>query len=123
VTVTYGTAPASFLATRSLNQLANKEASSYPLAAEVIIRDMYVDDLVTGTDNLLDARKLQEEIIHILGKGGFALHKWCANHAELLEDVPEQLRESELSCNFKNYEGIKTLGLVWHPSQDGYIQI
>jgi hypothetical protein len=81
---------------------------------------MYVDDLVTGSDNLSDARKLQEEIIHILGKGGFALHKWCANHADLLEDTPEQLREPELSCNFKRYEGIKTLGLVWHPSQDTF---
>jgi len=118
VTVTYGTAPSSFLATRCLNQLASEEVSSHPLAAEVISRDMYVDDLVTGSDNLSEARRLREEIINILGKGGFTLHKWCANHAHLLEGIPEQLRESELSCNFKNYEGIKTLGLVWHPSQD-----
>ena len=46
------------------------------------------------------------------------MHKWCANHADLLEGIPEHLWESELSCNFKNYEGIKTLGLVWYPSQD-----
>jgi len=78
---------------------------------------MYVDYLVTGSDNLSEARRLQEEIIYILGKGGFALHKWCANHVDLLEGIPEQLRESEISFNFKNYEGIKTLGLVWHPSQ------
>jgi len=52
---------------------------------------MYVDDLVTGSDNLSEARRLQEEIIHILGNGGFALHKWCANHADLLECIPEQL--------------------------------
>jgi hypothetical protein len=68
-----------------LNQIAIEVASSYPLAAEVISRDMYVDDLVTGSDNLSDARRLQEEIIHILGKGGFVLHKWCANHPYLLE--------------------------------------
>ena len=58
--VTYGTAPSSFLATRCLNQLASEEASSYPLAAEVISRDVYVDDLVTGSDNLSEARRLQE---------------------------------------------------------------
>ena len=109
VTVTYGTAPALFLATRCLKQLANEEVLSYPLAAEVISRDMYVDDLVTGSDNLSEARRLQEVIIHIMGKGGFALHKWCANHADLLEGIPEQLRESEVFCNFKNNEGIKTL--------------
>ena len=100
VTVTYGTASASFLATRCLNQLASEEASSYPLVAEVISRDMYVDDLVTGSNTLSEARKLQEE------KGGFALHKWCANQPDLLNGIPEQLRESELSCDFKNYESI-----------------
>jgi len=47
------------------------------------------------------------------------LHKWCANHADL-EGIPEQLRESEPSCEFKSYEGIKTLGLVWHSSQDTF---
>jgi hypothetical protein len=120
VTVTYGTAPASFLATRCLNQLANEEASLYPLSAEVVRRDMYVDDLVTGSDNISNSRKLQEEMIHILEKGGFALHKWCANHADLLEVIPELLLESEIFCNFKNYEGIKTLELVWHPSQDTF---
>jgi hypothetical protein len=81
---------------------------------------MYVDDLVTGSDNLSEARRLQEEIIHILGKRGFVLHKWCANHATLLEDIPERLRESGPSCEFKGYEGIRTLGLVWHPSQDTF---
>jgi len=120
VTVTYGTASASLLATRCLNQLASEEASSYPLVAEVISCDMYVDDLVTGSNNLSEARKLQEEIIHILEKGGFALHKWCANHPDLLKGIPEQLQESEVSCDFKNYEGIKTLGLVWHPSQNTF---
>jgi len=66
VTVTYVTAPASFLATRCLNQLASEEASSYPLAVEVISRDMYIEDL-SGSNNLSEAQKLQEEIIHILG--------------------------------------------------------
>ena len=81
---------------------------------------MYVDDLVTGSDNFSDARRLQEEIIHILGKEGFVLYKWCANHAILLEDIPERLRESGPSCEFKGYEGIKTLGSVWHPLQDTF---
>jgi hypothetical protein len=91
VTVTYGTASASFVTTSCLNQLASEEVSSYPLAAEVISRDMYVDDLVTGSNNLSEARKLQEEIIHILKEGSFMLHKLCATHPDLLKDIPEQL--------------------------------
>jgi len=117
VTVTCGTASALFLATRCLNQLASEEASSYPLAAEVVSRHMYVDDLVTESNNLSEPRNLQEELTHILENGGFTLHKWCADHPDLLKCIPELLRESEVSCHFKNYEGIKILGQVRHPSK------
>jgi hypothetical protein len=48
---------------------------------------MYVYDLLTGSDNLSEAGRLQTEIIDILGKGVFALHKWCANHTDLLGKV------------------------------------
>jgi hypothetical protein len=61
-----------------------------------------------------------KKTIHILGNGGFALHKWCANRPDRRKGISKHLRESEISCNFKNYEGIKTLGLVWHPSQDTF---
>ena len=51
--------------------------------------------LSKGSNNLSEARKLQEDITYILGKGGFTLHKWCTNDPDLLEGIPEQLRESE----------------------------
>ena len=54
------------------------------------------------------------------GKGRFCTTQWCANHPDLLKGIPEQLRKTEVSCDFKNYEGIKILGLVRHPSQDTF---
>lgn len=48
MTVTYGTRPASFLATRCLQQLAESEKVNYPKAAEVVHGDFYMDDLLTG---------------------------------------------------------------------------
>jgi hypothetical protein len=50
---------------------------------------MYVDD-VTGSDNLSEARRLQEEITHILGRG-FTLHKWCANLLKVYQSSYENL--------------------------------
>ncbi|GFV61192.1 hypothetical protein TNCV_856621 [Trichonephila clavipes] len=44
-TVTYGTKSAPYLATRSLKQLAIDDDDEYQLAAEVIMYDVYMDDI------------------------------------------------------------------------------
>ncbi|XP_076660098.1 uncharacterized protein LOC143363386 [Halictus rubicundus] len=51
-TVTQGTASAPFLATRTLQQLADDESKDFPLAAAILKNDMYVDDLLTGTSSV-----------------------------------------------------------------------
>jgi hypothetical protein len=45
-TVTYGTASAPFVATRCLQQLAQEKAHNFPRAAEIMLRDFYVDDCI-----------------------------------------------------------------------------
>ncbi|XP_036145647.1 uncharacterized protein LOC118646570 [Monomorium pharaonis] len=50
-TVIYGTRPGNYLAVRCLHQLAMDEEDDFPLASEVLKRDFYVDDLLTGADN------------------------------------------------------------------------
>ncbi|XP_062538907.1 uncharacterized protein LOC134207198 [Armigeres subalbatus] len=49
-TVTYGTKPAPFLATRTLNQLAMDEGGRYPMAARATTEDTYMDDVITSAD-------------------------------------------------------------------------
>ncbi|XP_011878133.1 PREDICTED: uncharacterized protein LOC105567678, partial [Vollenhovia emeryi] len=51
-TVTYGEACSAFLATRALHQAALDLQQRYPEAAEIIIRDFYVDDLLTGDNDI-----------------------------------------------------------------------
>ncbi|GFV00541.1 DUF1758 domain-containing protein [Trichonephila clavipes] len=58
-TVTYGIASAPFLAVRTLKQLAMDEASRFPLASKVALQDVYMDDVVSGAQNLDTARQLQ----------------------------------------------------------------
>lgn len=116
-TVTYGTAPASFLATRCLLQLANDNSKEYPRASEIISRDFYVDDLLTGSDHLETARCLQDEIISILSQACFSLHKWCSNDSSLISSVPEEKREIQSLYSFKS-GSIRTLGIVWDFNND-----
>lgn len=52
---TYVTSSAPFLAIRTLKQIAIDEAPQFPLAAQVIKEDVYMDDIVTSA---LDLDKL-----------------------------------------------------------------
>ncbi|XP_041451799.1 uncharacterized protein LOC121405243 [Drosophila obscura] len=51
-TVTYGTKPAAFLAIRAMHQLSYDEEISFPIGAQVVRRDFYVDDLMSGGDTI-----------------------------------------------------------------------
>ncbi|XP_062542350.1 uncharacterized protein LOC134210317 [Armigeres subalbatus] len=118
-TVTYGTAAAPFLATRCLNQLAEDEKECFPEASYVVKKGVYVDDVLSGAATLEKAKQLQNDLIAMLCRGGFQLHKWCANDPGLLENIPVEKQEKVL--DFRNHdvnETIKTLGLLWNPIED-----
>lgn len=53
--ITYGTTPASFIATKCLSVLDDEIAISKPLAAESIHKDFYVDNLIIGSDTIEEA--------------------------------------------------------------------
>ncbi|CAD7001875.1 unnamed protein product, partial [Ceratitis capitata] len=47
--------------------------------ATVIIRDVYMDDLLTGSFSLNNVFKLQADVTKVLSSGGFELRKWATN--------------------------------------------
>jgi hypothetical protein len=111
-TVMCGTASAPFLATRCLQQLIEDEAINYPEAAKIARDGFYIDDLITGTDDVDTALSLQQDLIDMLKKGGFTLRKWSSNHPALLEHLPPEEVESKLLLSFGDEDVIKTLGLL-----------
>ncbi|XP_055714350.1 uncharacterized protein LOC129808593 [Phlebotomus papatasi] len=117
-TVSYGTASAPCLATRSLLQLVLDENRNYPLAAAVVEKDFYVDDLLTGTSDMESAQKLRKELTTMLQAGGFVQKKWSSNSTEVLAEIPEADRELNSSLNLNTEEIVKTLGLNLNPTLD-----
>ncbi|GFW72673.1 integrase catalytic domain-containing protein [Trichonephila clavipes] len=115
-TVTYGTKSAPYLATRSLKQLAIDDGDKYPLAAEVIMSDVYMDDLLTGADDLESGRKLQVQLVSMLKDAGMELHKWSASNPLLLPDSMCQVKDLSYSSSTET----KTLGLLWKPHPDSF---
>ena len=61
-TVTFGLSAAPYLAIRCLKQLAEDEDHRFPHAAQVLQRDFYVDDALTGADTKDEACALRTEL-------------------------------------------------------------
>ncbi|XP_062532954.1 uncharacterized protein LOC134201723 [Bombyx mori] len=117
-TVPYGLKCSSWLATRCLLELATRFGEQYPLAAPVLLNSTYVDDVLHTDDSLAKIIATKAQLIELLNKGNFQLHKWSANHKAILAEVPEQHQNSG-DLEFNN--DIKTLGLKFCIQQDSFI--
>ncbi|CAL8128699.1 unnamed protein product [Orchesella dallaii] len=119
-TVTYGTAAAPFLATRTPNHLADLEQEKYPLAAPLVKKSCYMDDLQGGSENTTAAITTTKEIINLCNSAGFNIRKWSSNDPVLLDSIPIELRETNEPVPLQHDIGVKTLGIHWHPKEDNY---
>lgn len=116
-TVTYGTSSAPYLAIRCLQQLAHDNKISYPLASQTILNDFYVDDLLTGSDDLDELNDTCKNIFLILKGGGFILRKWVTNVSAVLSGlVIGDITNAILTLG--ENENSKTLGIQWYNQLD-----
>ncbi|XP_055944447.1 uncharacterized protein LOC129975410 [Argiope bruennichi] len=104
-------------ATRVLKQICCDEQDNYPLTVAAG-KEFYVDDILSGTEDLSSAIELQDQLIHLLKSAGLELHKWSSNNPVLLQKVPTSDRE----YNFDNPNSatLKTLGLKFNPEKDTF---
>ena len=117
-TVTYGLSCAPFLALRVIQQLCADEGHRFPLANKALSSDIYVDDLVTGADNVDEVCALQSQVVAMLSSGGFSLSKWASNCEQILQAIPSDGDSAPVSLSDKEDLCVKILGLGWDPKTD-----
>ncbi|XP_077258485.1 uncharacterized protein LOC143895318 [Temnothorax americanus] len=117
LTVTYGTAAAAHLAIKTLEYLAETYTKQFPVGAEHIMRDFYVDDMLSGADTLEEALKIKSEVVEILSRGAFQLSKWSSNHVALLG---EDQNKHNADVQIDRESTSRVLGIVWNPSTDTF---
>ncbi|XP_062704582.1 uncharacterized protein LOC134286899 [Aedes albopictus] len=118
LTVTYGTSCAPFLAIRVLQKLADDEEQRFPLAALVLRRDFYVDNLLTGSNDTSSLATTCKQLIAILASAGLPLRQWSSNNQTVLDAIPPELRETETLLDLDHEASVTTLGLRWEPATD-----
>lgn len=119
-TVTYGTKPAPFLATRTLKQLATDERERFPLAAESVDDDIYMDDVICGAADLDTAINLRQQYDGMMASGGLRLRKWASNWEDALKGVPNENLAFADEVSWDQDASVKTLGLTWLPRTDQF---
>ncbi|XP_029171202.1 uncharacterized protein LOC114940633 [Nylanderia fulva] len=117
LTVTYGLAPASYLAMRVLKQLALDEGEKFKAAVPILGESIYVDDALFGADDIKSLKNTRVQLMQLMEKGGFQLRKWASNLIELLKDF--SVDQSEVTDHLiLTEDSLKVLGLSWMPNED-----
>ena len=91
--VLFGLAPSPFLLGGVLEYHFDTWAQRYPEEAERLRRSFYVDDLLTGGQNVQQTKARKEIAQEIMSDATFKLHKWHSNCPELEEDSRQQETE------------------------------
>ena len=88
----FGTTSSPSVVNLCLKKTAEVDGGWNSEVANVIKRNMYVDDLMKSTETTADAILLVHKVKEQLSKGGFHLTKWCSNDRTVLAVVPEPER-------------------------------
>ena len=119
--VTFGVAASSYAANMAMRQNAKDFALEFPAATKVVKDSFYVDDGLIDEDFIKASFSLQCELQQMFARGGFTLRKWNCSNPDVLEQIPEELRESQALCVLPDDGGYtKTFGVEWNTVMDHF---
>ena len=78
-----------------------------------------MDDGLPSTDSREEAIEMRKQMTELLRRGGFRLHKWLTNDADVLATIPEQDRCPRfLELSEDKLPTDRTLGVIWDSQDD-----
>lgn len=110
--ITYGLTSAGYNAVKAMLKCAADNANDFPMAAKLVPRCFYMDDLLLSVNTLEEAKEAYWQVKGSLGAGGFKLTKWSSNMPATIENA------STAPVGIEEKQNISLLGLVWDPTAD-----
>ena len=105
-----------------LKKTAMMEEQQNSEVANVIDRNMYVDDLMKSTETVADAISLADKVSNQLNRGGFHLTKWCSNDRRVLAAIPEAERaKTVVNLELEQLPTQSALGMKWNIEDDKFV--
>lgn len=119
--VFFGLAPSPFLLGGVLESHLDASAKKYPEETEHLRRSFYVDDVLSGGQNIQQARTRKKIATEIMNDASLELHKWHSNEPQL-EYRPHSTPYEEQSYAKQQLQtqsrGSKLLGVKWNKEND-----
>ena len=91
----FGLSSSPFLLGGVIKQHLENCRKAYPEIVNEIERSLYVDDLINGGPTVETAKQVKETSTEVFSQGGFTLHKWHSNAAELDAVSTNQISETQ----------------------------
>ncbi|XP_063534991.1 uncharacterized protein LOC134744973 [Cydia strobilella] len=120
---TLGTSSAPYLAVKSLIQVAKDEGKVFPLAAERVKHEFYMDDLMSGCESEEEAIEIYKQMNELLKRGGFEFQKWASNSEAMLKQIQQESlgKQDKKKIEVKLEATNKILGLTWSRTSDEFV--
>ncbi|CAG7676246.1 unnamed protein product [Allacma fusca] len=115
-TLANGIGPASYIAPKCLEKIATFIKDSDEIVSNILLRDLYMDNLATGSDTVADAVAINHRIYKVLLKYGFPLRKYQSNSPDFLAQISSELIDTVKVRNGKKF--VMLLGLLWYLDAD-----
>ncbi|MEO0404760.1 MAG: hypothetical protein AAF193_07815, partial [Bacteroidota bacterium] len=120
--VTFGVISSPFEAIATVQHHAKASEDKFPTAAKEVIKNMYVDDYLSGEEDVDKAHVLHKELYDMMKYGGFELVKWYTNSEELKNRISPELRGPTTLVELKSdTEPLKALGISWDTNNDVFL--
>ena len=108
-TITYGITSSTNQAQRGLRLTAELSKEEYPEANEVIQKDTYMDDTMSGRAELREAEKVMDDLVVVGGRGGFTFKGFTVSGTD---PDPSLAKDDGIS--------ISVAGHTWYPKEDSF---
>ncbi|KAL7865942.1 hypothetical protein SRHO_G00111890 [Serrasalmus rhombeus] len=119
----FGAASSPGCANYGMQYLARKYERDYPVAANFIQKNFYVDDGLISIDSAEKAKQLVNEARELLTKGKLRLHKFVSSSEEVLEAIPHSECASvtrDVNLNYNELQMQSVLGVKWNVDTDAF---
>ncbi|XP_063728597.1 uncharacterized protein LOC134856162 [Symsagittifera roscoffensis] len=113
----FGATDSPCVACYAVRRCASDSKNDFPLASEIIQRNIYMDDLYVTSSTVEEALQQMTQLRGSLSRGGFNLNKWNSNSKPFLDSIDPNIL---VSPNDPTPKHQRVLGVHWNTNTDCY---
>ena len=101
------------------NQNALRYQQSHPTAVRSIVEDSYMDDFLSSTKTVREAKSLVRQVNQINSEANFSMHGWASNNPRVFDGFDPIIDlERDRNATFCDHESERVMGLYWDRISD-----